>query len=215
MNRLTGNEVTSGARSTRLPSARAAAALVLCASLASPLAASARAAEPENEPAAAEALTCPPGTHPRGKAPPAGHQMYCVRGGRMKHGPAIYWHDNGKRGLVLSYRKGRLDGPWRAFYRRGARAARGAYRRGLLHGPFRLWHTNGQWAEKGRYRNNRREGVWIFYYRNGHEASSGRYRSGRREGEWRIFDPKGKLKRTVLYKHGKIQRSSPAGDDGS
>jgi hypothetical protein len=85
--------------------------------------------------AAAPGLDCPPGTTPKGEAPPEGFEAWCegrpdAAGRLRRHGPARAWYDDGALHLEERWAEGRRDGPFVEYHRNGRKARAGDYREG-------------------------------------------------------------------------------------
>ncbi len=108
-------------------------------------------------------ITCPPGTHLMGEAPPEGQEQWCekiVDGHPLKHGPFVLYRDDGSTMITGFYKDGKQDGEWTIWYQNGQKKSVDHYRNGVQEGEHIGWYASGQIAAKGMYRNGEPDGTW-------------------------------------------------------
>ena len=65
-----------------------------------------------------------------------------------KHGPWVWYHDNGQLWRKGTYKDGERDGPWVEYHDNGQLWRKGAYKDGPPDGPWVAYHDNGQLDEE-------------------------------------------------------------------
>ncbi len=98
---------------------------------------------------------------------------------------------NGKPEFEAYYRRGRLDGDYRAYWQNGQAQAQGKYENGLREGEWEFHHNQFTLASKGKYRKGAKEGLWTEYWENGELKRRGEYRGDREVGEWVGWNSRG------------------------
>ena len=63
-------------------------------------------------------------------------------------------------------------------YENGQKKAELSYKDGKLGGPFTQWHENGQKKGKGAFKDNEPEGLWTEWYENGQTQVEATYKDG-------------------------------------
>jgi antitoxin component YwqK of YwqJK toxin-antitoxin module len=96
-------------------------------------------------PAAAQSITCPPGTKLGSTETAAGKFQWCERaaaGGPIRHGPMVGFHSTGRRSIELTFVEGTPQGTLRAWYESGDLSASGETRPD--NGTLTLWDERGR-----------------------------------------------------------------------
>jgi len=91
-----------------------------------------------------EESACPPGTRFVGAVPPEGYEAWCETEGRIRKGPHVRWHTNGRKAFMGQYVDGVLHGTVTEWWSSGQRARQGDYRAGLRHGAWTHWSRDGE-----------------------------------------------------------------------
>ena len=148
-------------------------------------------------------LACPPGSEPRGKAPPFGNEEWCEGKDRSglprRQGPARTWYGPDQVHVESTWRDGQLDGPWRELHRDGTRAAEGRYRAGERHGTWTWWRDDATVEEEVAYDMGRRHGRFVQWWRNGKRRTEGTFCWGVQCGRWTTWSESGAELGTVHY----------------
>lgn len=77
----------------------------------------------------------------------------------VKHGPAVFFDEDGDESHRGEYDHGLESGVWTERNDDGG-TGRGPYRAGKRHGAWTYMHANGRLAEEGQYVDGRRDGIW-------------------------------------------------------
>ena len=141
-------------------------------------------------------------------------------------GIAFSMHDEIHLRTEVSFKDGKLDGPWKMYYPNGKLmwvklfkdgelegAAKGYYEDGKLgeetiflngkpEGVFKSYYQNGKLKEEKNYINGKEEGPWKEYYENGNLEVEGNYKNGKKEGLWKNYFLDGELDMVDNYKDG-------------
>lgn len=80
--------------------------------------------------------------------------------------------------LSGSYKNGKAEGEWIAYWDNGQLDAKGSFKNGKRVGEWIHYHENGQLWMKSSYKNGKEEGFWEVYYDNGHLESEGEFKKG-------------------------------------
>ena len=112
------------------------------------------------------------------------------------------------------YRQGVRDGDMRRYFADGSPRLMLSYRDGKPEGPYRRWFfrndETGSLRIEGYYHNGVSEGIWTTYRSDGTIASRGRFINGQRVGTWVRYAPEGALIDSVIYDRGRVlERHGP------
>lgn len=77
-----------------------------------------------------------------------------------------YYNDSSKY-MEGSYKNGKRDGVWTAWYQNGNIWSTGNYKEGLESGKKTVYHENGQKYYEGTIRDEKRQGTWTFWDESG------------------------------------------------
>ncbi|ACL67712.1 conserved hypothetical protein [Anaeromyxobacter dehalogenans 2CP-1] len=148
-------------------------------------------------------LDCPPGTEPRGAAPPEGFEAWCAgkdaAGNDRREGPARTWYDDGAPWTEGAYREGERDGPFVEYHRNGRRAREGAWAHGAKHGRWTIWYESGQVEETSGWRAGVQDGAFASFWPGGARRAAGRHCGGAQCGRWTSYDEAGRELGAVDY----------------
>lgn len=140
---------------------------------------------------------CPPGTVLMGARPPEGTEAWCRQPG---DGPEVregttraYYAEDGLPHRELTYRRGKLHGPFREWYRGGQLAVEGTYEDDLRSGTWRYFQEDGALAEECGWRRDLRHGVQVRWYPDGRKRGEGRWCAGTQCGRWTEWGPDGRI----------------------
>jgi hypothetical protein len=103
-----------------------------------------------------------------------------------------------------SFKDGKKHGPWVYYYDNGQLMWKGTYKVGKKDGPWIYYHLNGQLWFKGTFKNGKKDGPYVEYHDNGHLTVKGTYKDGKEDGPWVGFNKDGTvwLKYTGTFKDG-------------
>ncbi len=140
------------------------------------------------------------------------------------HGRYVEYYENGNPLVVLTYVKGKQNGPARKyypdgkveikgymkedipegkftfFYDNGNRQSIKNFKNGIYNGYYMEFYPNGAVKIKGNYTEGYKNGVFSFYDDEGKKVQEGNYLNGLRNGIWKTFDKNGKTVSSVDYK---------------
>jgi hypothetical protein len=102
-----------------------------------------------------------------------GRMQITFRWGK-RHGPYVWYHENGQLGGKGTFKDGEREGPWVDYHENGQLSWKGAYKDGELEGPRVLYHENGQLEGKGTHKDGELEGPWVFYKKDGTKDLDGK-----------------------------------------
>lgn len=102
------------------------------------------------------------------------------------HGSREEFAANGTRTLLVVFRHGLRDGPYREWTESGQRLRDHSYRADVLHGRCEDFHDNGRSAAVGDYRDGLRHGKWVEQDDTGSRRKTADYKAGVLHGAVRI-----------------------------
>ena len=95
---------------------------------------------------------CPATSSRQGSSPPKGNAVFCRKigafGARIKHGPYVEWHQNGKMKKRGMFHEGSKVGTWTTWHANGLKALEGRYDQGVAVGVWRKWDEQGNALEQ-------------------------------------------------------------------
>ena len=105
---------------------------------------------------------------------------------KLRDGSAVTYHKNGRIKETGKYSKGKKNGTWKEFDKRGKLLKVKIYNFGKVINeqapevvkPFVSYHDNGRIKEKGMIKNKKREGEWSLYGKNGKILRTSYYSNG-------------------------------------
>ncbi len=154
------------------------------------------------------ALVCPEGTEKKGKPPPEGMKVWCMRftpaGQWINEGGYIEFHETGEKKLEGSWANNRREGTFKTFYMSGQIETEEIYYEGKAEGIWIEYHENGQKRAEGEKANGKETGPWLYWHDNGNKWKEGVWKNGEPDGTWLEFDPDGTPKIERLYKFGRL-----------
>ncbi len=111
--------------------------------------ASAMAATAATAPAVTPLPLCPTGSHPAGKAPPAGLEWHCETADAVAEGPWLRWYDNGQLLSEGHMKNGREHGRQRGWWPNGQLMFEGISVDGNRYQGFKYWSFDGSPTDLG------------------------------------------------------------------
>lgn len=107
-----------------------------------------------------------------------------------------YYHQESKDLMSVEfYKKGKLNGVRKVFYKSKKIAEETNYVDGLKNGSSKIYAENGNILESVNYKNDKLEGSAKYYNSNGVLMYEGIYKNGAKAGTWSIYE-KGKVIKT-------------------
>lgn len=105
-----------------------------------------------------------------------------------------YYHEDLPSVMTLeSYRKGKLNGVRKVFYKSGEIAEEANYKEGLKNGSYKSYAENGFVMEESNFKNDQYDGPAIYRNPTNEITSQGQYKDGKKVGMWKML-VKGKMK---------------------
>ncbi len=120
-----------------------------------------------------------------------------------REGKWYYFDSKGDTLRMLSYKAGKLNGPYR-FFRNGHLSEIGEYINELVEGEVIAFYADGSISNKQIFKNDLREGKSLEYYPSGGIKSDYNYVKGEIDGVAKDYYAHGLLKEDATYKNGKI-----------
>jgi len=126
-------------------------------------------------------------------------------------GKSIRKYEDGKKAQEAQWKKGKLHGLKREWWKNGAMREKMNFIAGYRHGEFTKHYDNGSLKIKGTYEKNLLEGTFYGYYRNGNKEYVYHYKKSIKDGmSTTYFDFSGKqtyadvgyIEQEVLYVNG-------------
>lgn len=112
---------------------------------------------------------------------------------KVPEGDWKYYHLETKQLMSTEfYKKGKLEGVKKVFYKNGLIAEISNYTNGVLNGKYLKYAENETTLEDSTYKNGELHGKAIFYDGKGNIALKGEYVKGIKRGVWEMYDD-GKL----------------------
>lgn len=79
----------------------------------------------------------------------------------------IQFYNDSSKYMEGSYKEGRRDGTWTAWYQNGNVWSTGKYKDGQEHGKKTVYHENGRKYYEGMVMDEQRQGTWTFWDESG------------------------------------------------
>ena len=115
---------------------------------------------------------------------------------KLYEGEWKYYHLDMDQIMTLeNYKKGKLDGIRKVFYKSGEIAEEANYKEGKREGIYKKYAENGVVMEELNYKNDLFHGPVIYREAEGKVSITGQYKNGLSVGEWNYYE-NGKLVRT-------------------
>ena len=147
-------------------------------------------------------------------------------GGKVKHGPQVFWSDDGKKATEVHYRDGELHGMHTIWYPDGRKKSEGEWVNGEKQGVWTEWNTDGEKYRECRYVDGRIRGKDTYrvdgrkcredtydedgkrvesagWWRDGAKRWHGTYKGGLAHGQWTYWDAKGNVEADGEWRDGK------------
>ena len=125
----------------------------------------------------------------------------------------------GEKDFEGSYKDGKKDGLWTAWYENGQKKYERNYKDGESDGLYTFWYENGQKKSEGNYKtdalgNGNADGLATRWYENGQKQSEKNYKDGKRIGSATSWYENGKKMEEANFKDGKEISSKRWNEDG-
>lgn len=112
---------------------------------------------------------------------------------RQPEGEWKYYHFQSKDVMSIeNYKKGKLHGTKKVFYKNGTLAEISNYVNGNLGGSYKKYAENGNLLEESNYKEGELHGEVIYYDGKNNIIFKGEYKNGRKVGYWETYE-NGKL----------------------
>jgi antitoxin component YwqK of YwqJK toxin-antitoxin module len=132
---------------------------------------------------------------------------------KLPEGEWKYYHLDSDQYMTLeNYKKGKLDGVKKVFYKDGTLAEESMYSNGDLNGYYKKYAENGKPLEDSNYKNGEFHGPALYYDGAGNLVFKGQYKNGRKSGYWETYE-EGKLvkkEKITPYTRKVFKKDSPA-----
>jgi len=153
-------------------------------------------------------LHCPALSIPAGKAPPAGHEVWChalVQSGKwQREGPSISWHDNQQRESEGLYTRDKRTGPWQFWYPTGQSKEHGNFVGGVKEGAWISYHPDGARAAEGSMVDGKQHGAWTYWAEDGQSRTVGQWKLGHKDGVWHEMNAEDRVISERRYRDGRL-----------
>jgi len=108
---------------------------------------------------------------------------------KIPEGTWKYYHLESKTLMTIeSYKKGKLDGTKKIFYKNSLLAEETNYTMGIKNGSSKTFAENGKPIDAHTYKNGLYQGLASYYDGNGNKMYEGNYANGKRVGLWKFFE---------------------------
>ena len=125
-----------------------------------------------------------------------------------KDGLWTAFYPSGKVKHEISFTNGKAIGPAKFYYDSGMLSEEGYWNIDHWEGKYRYYHTNGKLAYDWNYNESgRRTGEQKYYYDNGSIKYEGMWNNGKTTGSLRMYNDSGMLVAERIYENGKFARS--------
>lgn len=108
---------------------------------------------------------------------------------------SYYSYNNGVLDYEMTYKDGKLTGPFKYFFPDGKVWREGTYKEGLVDGKFFEYHNNGRKSKELEYKESIANGLYRAYDENGHVVSTCRYKNGLLVGQYENITTSGITKK--------------------
>lgn len=119
-----------------------------------------------------------------------------------RHGPFIFYHDNGKVSLQGKYYEDGLDSTINAFFNNGNPKYIHNYDKGVMVGELVTFYKNGNVEQRTMLKNEKPHGIMITYYEAGNIRMTTTYNEGIREGQFIRYHLTGDIAEESYFKNG-------------
>ena len=125
---------------------------------------------------------------------------------QQKDGKWFYYNNSEKLIKEENYQKGINQGVWKTYSSEtGLLLVEENYDKGNLHGVQKKYFTTGDLFTVINYIDGKKNGTAETYSHGNIVMSRGTYHNDMRDGAWDTFDYNGKVRKTVMYNHDKIE----------
>ena len=127
-------------------------------------------------------------------------------------GLAIWYHENGNKNVVRTFKKGLQQGLETYYFESGKTESKTNFTDGIKTGRVEVFYENGKKQVEGFYREGEKSGKWYWYYENGNRAIEKEYKNDQLNGRYLEYDKTGKVIKQEAYIDGKL-KENPASDN--
>lgn len=108
---------------------------------------------------------------------------------KLPEGEWKYYHFESKQLMSIEfYKKGKLNGFRKVFYREGTLAEETNYILGIKEGNSKTYSEKGKLIDSHNYKNGEFDGIASYYDGLGNKMYEGSYVNGKRVGTWKFFE---------------------------
>ena len=93
-------------------------------------------------------------------------------------GEAVWYHENGQKSEVTSYKNGKQDGLYTGWYENGQKYFEGTYKDGEYDGLYTSWYENGQKKVEETWKVGKKNGLSTSWYSDGKKNREVSYKDG-------------------------------------
>jgi len=115
------------------------------------------------------------------------------------HGRQVYYHNNGKVGMLINSDHDTFHGPVMTFFYDGSIDTVGNYNHHKKHGQFCWYHVNGKTKKIAEYQNDVLHGLYAECNNTGQPVWIGYYNGGKKTGIWQSYYVNGVLEEELSY----------------
>ena len=127
---------------------------------------------------------------------------------QIKDGLWNYYNQNGVLIKVENYKNGERHGEWKTYSSQtGILLEECNYDNGVLNGVEKIYFVNGDLQTEVNYINGKRNGNFKSYYSGNVISSNGVYHNDLPVGEWSYYDGDGQIRKSEIYKDGKVENT--------
>lgn len=118
-------------------------------------------------------------------------------------GLRLIFYQTGDTQIVETYRNGKFEGPFNAYYPSGQLELEGQYENDAMTGRWKRYYDSGELMEIVTFSDNEENGPFFEYYRNGNLKAEGHYLNGDNEhGSLKLYNEEGEHIKTMNCDHG-------------
>ncbi|MFO7658879.1 MAG: hypothetical protein R6W78_17600 [Bacteroidales bacterium] len=111
----------------------------------------------------------------------------------------VVFSDSDLTKVILSFRRGKLQGEAVYYFKNGKPKWKGIYKNGFISGTWEHWSENDEKMYEVNYDNDTLEGTFKSWYPSGTLKELGCYANNRKTGEWIVYNESGAIVETVKY----------------
>jgi len=95
-----------------------------------------------------------------------------------EQGLSTYWHENGQKKSVKTFKDGKKDGLSTYWHENGQKLYEEIYKDGKLDGLHTFWVENGKKKKEVTYKDGKKDGLSTLWYKNGQKSQEETYKYG-------------------------------------